>query len=122
MKITPTVSMFWFANVSTLSSLRRKKYKFQTSYSPICFYFIFAFILFLILMSTFSLKQISKTGDFDSNLILRQYRLDLMSRSLELKSINPKFRQNQIRKEFGCSSSIIRRYRIFMKMQSPHNL
>ena len=35
--------------------------------------------------NTFSLEQISKTGNLDANLILRQYKLDLMSRFMEKK-------------------------------------
>ena len=52
-------------------------------------------------MNTFSLAQISKTGNRDSNLILRQYKLDLKARFMESKSVNPKFKQNQIAKELG---------------------
>ena len=39
---------------------------------------------------TFSLQQISQTGNLDSNLILRQYKFDLMARFMEIKSNNPK--------------------------------
>ena len=43
----------------------------------------------------FSLEQISKTGNLDANLILRQYKLDLMSRFMEMKSNNPKLTQKE---------------------------
>ena len=34
-------------------------------------------------MNTFSLEQISKTGNLDSNSVLRQYQLDLMAKFRE---------------------------------------
>ena len=54
---------------------------------------------------TFSLEQISETGDLDSNLITRQYRLNLMARFLE-PSTNPNLKQSELAKDLGCSSSI----------------
>ena len=61
--------------------------------------------------NTFSLQQISQTGTLDSNLILRQYKLDLMARFMEMKAINPKLRQSETTKELSCSSSTLQRYR-----------
>ena len=54
--------------------------------------------------NTFSLEQISKTGNFDSNLILRQYKLDLMASFLKMKCVKPKLKQNQITKEFAAQN------------------
>ena len=51
--------------------------------------------------STSSLEQIPKTGYLEANLILRQYKLNLMSRFLEHKSVKPELRQDQIAKELG---------------------
>ena len=68
--------------------------------------------------NTFSTQQISQTGYLDSNLILRQLKLDLIAKYLEIKSINPKLRQDQITKELGCSSSTLQRYRNDIKMLS----
>ena len=68
--------------------------------------------------NTFSLEQISKTGNLDSNLVTRQYKLDLMPRFKEIKSMNPGLRQDQIAKEIGCSSSTLQRYRQDIKMLS----
>ena len=68
----------------------------------------------------FSSEQISKTGNLDANLILRQNKLDLMSRFMELKSINPKLGQDQIAKEVSYSCSTLQRYRHDIKMQSPY--
>ena len=38
--------------------------------------------------NTFSLEQISRTGNLDANFLLRQQRLDLMARLLKTKSIH----------------------------------
>ena len=59
--------------------------------------------------NTFSLAQISKTRSLDSNRILRQYKLALMARFVEVKSINTKLRQDQIAKDLGCSTSTLQR-------------
>ena len=57
--------------------------------------------------NTFSQQQLSQTSNVDSNLITRQYKLDLMARFMEIKSVNPILRQDQIAKELGCSSCLI---------------
>ena len=36
------------------------------------------------MINTFSLERISKTGNLDSNLIVRQYKLNLMARFMEI--------------------------------------
>ena len=61
--------------------------------------------------NTFSLEQISKTGNFDSTLIFSQYKLDSLARFMENKSLNPKLRQDQVANELGWSSSTLKRYR-----------
>ena len=71
---------------------------------------------------TFSLEQISKTGNLDANLLLRQYKLELMSRFVEIKSITPKLTQKQIAKELGFSYSTLKRYRNDIKKQRPYRL
>ena len=60
--------------------------------------------------NTFSLHQISQTGNLDNILVLRQYKLDLMARFMKNKSVKPKLRQDQIAKELRCSSSTLQRY------------
>ena len=72
--------------------------------------------------NTFSLEQISKTGNLDANLILRQYKLDIMARFMEMKSNNPKLTQKQICKELGFSDSTVKRYRNDIKMPSPYRI
>ena len=69
--------------------------------------------------NTFSLEQMSKFSNLDANLILRQYKLDLLSRLTEIKSVNPKLKQSEKAKELSCSSSSLQRYRHDIKMQSP---
>ena len=72
--------------------------------------------------NTFSLEQISKTGNLDANLILRQYKLDIMARFMETKSNNPKLTQKQIAKSLGYSDSTVKRYRNDIKMASPYRI
>ena len=59
--------------------------------------------------NTFSLEQMSRTGNLDANLILRQHTLDLMARFMEIKSINPKLKEKEIGKELRYSSSTLQR-------------
>ena len=68
-------------------------------------------------MNTFSLSQVSKTG---SNLTLRQYKSDLMSMFMQIKSNNPKMTQKKITKELCYSDSTKSRYRKDVKMTSPY--
>ena len=70
--------------------------------------------------NTFSLEQISKTGNLNSDLIIRQYKLDLMARFMQLKAERPSLKQDQISKELGVSSSTVKRYRNDINMSSPY--
>ena len=58
---------------------------------------------------TYSLSEISKTRSFNSSLILRQYKLDLMASCKEIKAINPKLTQNEISKQLGYSPAPVKR-------------
>ena len=71
---------------------------------------------------TFPLEQVSETVNLGSNLILRQYKLDLSARFLEIKSVNPKFKRSQIAADLGCSSSTLQRYRNDIHMFSPYKI
>ena len=51
--------------------------------------------------NTFSLSEISKTGSLNSSLTLRQYKLDLMARFMEIKAMNPQLTQNEFAKQLG---------------------
>ena len=44
--------------------------------------------------NTFSLQQISQTGNLDSNLIFRQYNFDLTAKFMQIKATNPRLTQN----------------------------
>ena len=72
--------------------------------------------------NTFSLDQISKTGNFDSILITRQNKLDLMARFMEVISVNPRVKEDQTAKDLGWSSSTLQRYRQDINMLSTHRL
>ena len=70
----------------------------------------------------FFLEKTSKTSNVDPNLILRQYKLDLMPRFMDIKSVNPKLRQGQIAKQLDCSSSTLQRGRQDKKMLSSYRI
>ena len=55
-------------------------------------------------------------------MITRQLKLDLMARFMEIESMNPRLRQDQIAKELGCSSSTLRRYRCIINMFPPYRI
>ena len=59
----------------------------------------------------FTLQQKCRTGNLDSNLISRQYKLDLMADFMRNKYENPKLRQSKIANQLGYSSSTLERYR-----------
>ena len=69
--------------------------------------------------SIFSLQQISKTDNLDSNLISRQYKLNLMAKFMQIKFANPKLKQSDIANHLGYSSSTLKRYRNDINMISP---
>ena len=69
-----------------------------------------------------SSKQISKTGNFDSNLIPRQYILHLKASPMENKSVNPKLKRDQIVKEIDCSCSTLERHRNYINMLSLNEI
>ena len=60
---------------------------------------------------TFSLEQISKPGDLDADLIMRQNKTDEMAKYMELKSINLKLKQSEIARELKKSPFTLQRYR-----------
>ena len=69
-------------------------------------------------MNNYSLNQLSRTGSLDSNLTLRQYKFDLMTRFLEMKSTNLKLFQKEIAKQIGFSDSTLSQYRKDKKLMS----
>ena len=67
-------------------------------------------------MNTFSVQQKTKPENLDVNLLLRQNKLHLMSRFMEIASINTKLGQIQTATELGSSSSTLQRYRYDIKI------
>ena len=61
--------------------------------------------------NSFSLPQVSKTGNLDSNLISRQDKLKLMAKFMQTKFENPKLKQSKIANQFCYSSSTLQRCR-----------
>ena len=53
------------------------------------------------MINTFSLEEISQTGILDGNLIIRQYKLNIVAKFIEKKSTNPKLKQSEIAEEIG---------------------
>ena len=72
--------------------------------------------------NTFSLQQISKTGNLDTNLISRQHKLKLMADFMRIKNENPKLKKSEIANQLGYSSSILQRYRSDIYMLSPYKI
>ena len=72
--------------------------------------------------TTVCLQQVLRKGNLDSNLILRQYKLDLIARLMEIKSMNRRLGEDQLPKELGCSSGTSQRYRQDIKLLSPYRI
>ena len=72
--------------------------------------------------NTFSLQQIFKTGNLDSILISRQYKLNLMADFMRNKNSNPKLKQSEIAFRLGYSTSTLQRYRNDINMLSPYRI
>ena len=51
--------------------------------------------------NSFSLKQLSRTGNFDSSLISHQYNLNLRADFMQLNYKNPKMKQYEIANQLG---------------------
>ena len=71
---------------------------------------------------SFSLQQISRTGNLDSNLISRQYKLYSMSKFMCIKFENPKMKQSEIANQLGYSTSTLQRYRNDINMLSRYRI
>ena len=71
---------------------------------------------------TYFLSEILKTGILKSSLIVRQYKLDLMARFMEVKAMNPKITQNESAKQLRYSSATVKRYRIDINMPSLYRI
>ena len=69
---------------------------------------------------TLTLDQISKLLNPDANLLLRQYKVDLKTQFMAIKSVNPKMTQKKLANEIGCSDSTLKGYGKDVKMKSPY--
>ena len=69
--------------------------------------------------NSFSLQQMSRTGNLDSNLISWQYKLHPMADFMRIKNENPKVKQSEIANRWSYSSSTLQRYRNDIYMLSP---
>ena len=72
--------------------------------------------------NTFSLQQISKTGNLDSNLISRHYKLNLMANFLRMKNEKRKLKQSEIANQLGYSSSTLQKYKNVINMVSLNRI
>ena len=63
------------------------------------------------MINTQSFEQRPKTGNLDANLILRQTKLDLLFRFIEVKSNFPNLPRKSIAQHLGDSGSTIKEYR-----------
>ena len=70
-------------------------------------------------MNTYSLEQISRFGNLDTNLILRHYKLYLMCKFMERKSNYTIYTKGRA-KQIGFSDSTLSRYREDLNMMSPY--
>ena len=70
--------------------------------------------------NVFSLQQISRTGNLESNLISQQYKLNLLADFMRIRYENPKLKQSEIANQLGYSSSTLQRYRNDINMLSPY--
>ena len=62
-----------------------------------------------------------KTSNLDTNLISRQYKLNLMADFMRMNYENPKLKQSEIANQLG-HSSILQRYRNDIYMLSPYRI
>ena len=72
--------------------------------------------------NSFSLQQMSRTGNIDPNLKSRQYKLDLMSTFICIKFKSPKMKQSEIANQLSYSTSTLQRYRNDKNMLSPYRI
>ena len=72
--------------------------------------------------NSFPIQQISETGNFDSNLISRQYKPNLMAKFMQIYFDNPKLRQSETANQLGYSSSTLQRNRNDINKLSPYRI
>ena len=70
--------------------------------------------------NSFSLQQISRTGNLDSTLLPRHYKLNLMADFMRIKYKNPKLKQSEKANQLGYCFSTLQIYRIDINMLSSY--
>ena len=69
--------------------------------------------------NSFSLQQITKTGNLASSLTSRQYTQNLIAKFMQIKFENPKLKKSEIADQLNYSSSTLQKFRIDLNMLSP---
>ena len=73
--------------------------------------------------NSFSLQQLSRTGNLDSNSISRQYKLNLIDDFMRINYENSKLKQSEIANQLGSFfSSTLQRYTNGINMLSPYRI
>ena len=72
--------------------------------------------------NSFFIQQLSRTGDLDSNLISRQYKLNLTADFMRVNYENPKMKQSEIANQLGYSTSNLQKNRNDINMLSPYRI
>ena len=71
---------------------------------------------------SFSLQQKIETGIFDSILISRKYKLNLLADFMRIKYENSKLKQSQIANQLSYSTSTLQRYRNNINLLSSYRI
>ena len=72
--------------------------------------------------NSFSLQQISKTGNLESNLISCQFKLNLIANFMLIKFEKPRIKQSEKADQLGYSSSTLQGYRNDINMHTPYRI
>ena len=72
--------------------------------------------------NTFSLQQISRTGNFVSNIIPCKNILNLMAYFMRMKYESPKLKQSEIANQLGFLTTTLQRYKNDINMLSPYRI
>ena len=72
--------------------------------------------------NSFILQQVKKTGNLDSNLTSRQYKLNLKADFKRMNYENPKMKQSETANQLGYSSSTLPRCKKDINMLSPYRI
>ena len=72
--------------------------------------------------NSFSLQQISLTGNLDSNFISRQNKVNLITDFMWVKYENPKMKQSELANQLSYSTSTLQRYKNDINMLSPYRI